>query len=89
METTLEVSPVMNGTNGFSQRARRPLNEQIADQEFPDVDLESIKRAVRTILNRLEIRETDTSVISYTREDWEFDNRYLVNPMRSEKSQLT
>ena len=50
METILEVSPVMNGTNGFSQRARRPLNEKIADQEFSDVDLESIKRAVRTIL---------------------------------------
>jgi hypothetical protein len=53
METILEVSPVMNGTNGFSQRALRPLNEKIADQEFPDVDLESIKRAVRTILKAI------------------------------------
>jgi hypothetical protein len=27
METILEVSPVMNGTNGFSQRALRPPSE--------------------------------------------------------------
>ncbi|MDC0936799.1 6-carboxytetrahydropterin synthase [Pirellulales bacterium] len=40
-------------------------------------------------LNRLEIRETDTSVISYTREDWVFDNRYFVNPMRSENSRIS
>jgi len=26
-------------------------------------------------LNRLEIRETDTSVVEYTREDWVADNR--------------
>ncbi len=28
-------------------------------------------------LNRLELRETDTSVITYTREDWVSDNRYF------------
>jgi 6-pyruvoyltetrahydropterin/6-carboxytetrahydropterin synthase len=39
-------------------------------------------------LNRLEVRETDTSVISYTREDWVFDNRYFVNRMTSENSEL-
>jgi 6-pyruvoyltetrahydropterin/6-carboxytetrahydropterin synthase len=39
-------------------------------------------------VNRLEVRETDTSVISYTREDWVFDNRYFVNRMTSENSEL-
>lgn len=29
-------------------------------------------------LNRLEVRETDTSVVSYTREDWVKDNRYFA-----------
>lgn len=28
-------------------------------------------------LNRLQLRETDTSVITYTREDWVSDNRYF------------
>lgn len=28
-------------------------------------------------LNRIELRETDTSVITYTREDWVSDNRYF------------
>jgi 6-pyruvoyltetrahydropterin/6-carboxytetrahydropterin synthase len=29
-------------------------------------------------LNRLEVRETDTSVVSYTRDDWVNDNRYFA-----------
>ena len=29
-------------------------------------------------LARLEIKETDTSVVSYTREDWIEDNRYFT-----------
>jgi len=29
-------------------------------------------------LNRLEVRETDTSVVSYTHEDWINDNRYFA-----------
>ena len=37
-------------------------------------------------LNRLDVRETDTSVVSYTREDWVFDNRYFVSRMRSDNS---
>ena len=32
-------------------------------------------------LNRLEIRETDSSVVSYTREDWVQDNRYFAQPL--------
>jgi 6-pyruvoyltetrahydropterin/6-carboxytetrahydropterin synthase len=30
-------------------------------------------------LNRLEVRETDTSVFCYTREDWVNDNRYFAD----------
>ena len=29
-------------------------------------------------LNRLEVRETDTSVVSYTRQDWVNDNRHFA-----------
>jgi 6-pyruvoyltetrahydropterin/6-carboxytetrahydropterin synthase len=29
-------------------------------------------------LNKLEIRETDTSVVEYTREDWVADNRHFA-----------
>lgn len=34
-------------------------------------------------LSHLEVRETDTSVISYTREDWIRDNRYFASIHRS------
>ncbi len=33
-------------------------------------------------LNRIELRETDTSVIAYTREDWVSDNRYFTDAGR-------
>ena len=33
-------------------------------------------------LNRLEVRETDTSVLHYTREDWIADNRYFATKDR-------
>jgi 6-pyruvoyltetrahydropterin/6-carboxytetrahydropterin synthase len=37
-------------------------------------------------LNRLEVRETDSSVIIYTREDWVADNRlFAVKPTRSQR----
>ena len=66
------------------KRFSRPTTvENLAHELFTEITEMGFR------LNRLEIRETDTSVISYTREDWVFDNRYLVNPMRSEKSQLT
>lgn len=32
-------------------------------------------------LNQLQVRETDTSVVSYTREDWVNDSRYFAKPM--------
>jgi 6-pyruvoyltetrahydropterin/6-carboxytetrahydropterin synthase len=34
-------------------------------------------------LNRIEIKETDTSVIVYTREDWIRDNRYFATQRQS------
>ena len=37
-------------------------------------------------LNRLEIRETDTSVVSYTRDDWVNDNRYFAGSSTGETS---
>ena len=37
-------------------------------------------------LNRLDVRETDTSVVRYTREDWVSDNRYFVSRMVSDTS---
>ena len=35
-------------------------------------------------LNCLEVRETDTSVVRYSREDWVSDNRLFVNHMKSD-----
>ncbi len=37
-------------------------------------------------LNRLEVRETDTSVVSYSREDWVNDNRYFARRPTAEQS---
>jgi GTP cyclohydrolase I len=50
MEAVLEVSPALNGINGFSQKELRPSRERSIEQEFPEVDLESIQQAIRTIL---------------------------------------
>ena len=33
-------------------------------------------------LDRIEVRETDSSVVIYTREDWVADNRYFANESR-------
>ena len=38
-------------------------------------------------LNRIEVRETDTSVIVYTREDWISDNRVMAAEQMSAKKQ--
>lgn len=37
-------------------------------------------------LNRIEVRETDSSVVIYTREDWISDNRYFANSAQMETS---
>ncbi len=39
-------------------------------------------------LNRLEVRETDTSVVSYTREDWVNDSRQFANCQLSTTSPI-
>ena len=40
-------------------------------------------------LSCLEVRETDTSVVRYSREDWVSDNRYFVSHMKSDNSGVT
>jgi hypothetical protein len=40
-------------------------------------------------LNRLEIRETDTSVVQYTREDWVADNRLFARLESQENIRCT
>jgi GTP cyclohydrolase I len=50
MEPVLEMTSAMNGINGFSQRDFAQLKESSTDQDFSEVDLDAIKRAVRTIL---------------------------------------
>lgn len=47
--------------------------ENLAHQLFTEITEMGFR------LSSLEIRETDTSVISYTREDWVNDNRYFAS----------
>lgn len=66
------------------KRFSRPTTvENLAHELFTEITEMGLR------LNRLEVRETDTSVVSYTRDDWVFDNRYFVNRMVSENSRLT
>ncbi len=46
--------------------------ENLAHQLFSEITEMGFR------LNRLEVRETDTSVVSYSREDWVNDNRYFA-----------
>jgi len=56
------------------KRFSRPTTvENLAHQMFTEITEMGFR------LNRLEVRETDTSVVSYTREDWVNDNRYFAN----------
>ena len=50
METVMEMTSAMNGINGFSERNFTQLKESPAEQQPPEVDLEAIEQAVRTIL---------------------------------------
>ena len=50
MEPVLELTPAMNGINRFSQRDLAQSKESSIDQNSPEVDLDAIQRAVRTIL---------------------------------------
>lgn len=52
--------------------ARPTTVENLAHQLFTEITEMGFR------LNRLEVRETDTSVVSYTREDWVNDNRYFA-----------
>ncbi len=50
----------------------RPTSvENLAHQLFGEIDAMGFR------LRRLEIRETDTSVVEYTREDWKADDRFF------------
>ena len=51
--------------------------ENLAHQLFSEITEMGFR------LNRLEVRETDSSVVEYTRDDWVEDNRYFAN-QRSE-----
>lgn len=55
----------------------RPTSvENLAHQLFTEITEMGFR------LNRLEIRETDTSVVEYTREDWVADNRRFSHRRR-------
>ena len=47
--------------------------ENLAHQLFTEITNMGFR------LQRLEVRETDTSVVSYTRDDWVNDNRYFAS----------
>ncbi len=47
--------------------------ENLAHQLFTEITEMGLR------LCRLDVRETDTSVVSYTREDWVADNRYFAS----------
>ncbi|MEQ8667889.1 MAG: hypothetical protein RIC12_01870 [Pirellulales bacterium] len=58
----------------------RPTSvENLAHQLFSEITDMGFR------LNRLELSETDSSVVVYTREDWVADNR-LFAPTREEQS---
>ena len=63
------------------KRFDRPSTvENLAHQLFSEITEMGFR------LNRLEVRETDTSVVSYTREDWVNDNRYFANRVSAERA---
>ena len=57
--------------------------ENLAHQLFTEITEMGFR------LNRLEVRETDTSVVCYTREDWVSDNRYFANRRRDDSTAVT
>ena len=52
--------------------------ENIAHQLFTEITEMGFR------LNRIEVRETDSSVFAYTREDWVADNRYFANRVKTD-----
>ena len=66
------------------KRFSRPTTvENLAHQLFTEITEMGFR------LNRLEVRETDTSVVSYTREDWVNDNRYFANQATAERTAVS
>ena len=62
------------------KRFPRPTTvENLAHQLFTEITEMGFR------LSRLEVRETDTSVVSYTREDWVADNRHFANSRPAEQ----
>ena len=66
------------------KRFSRPTTvENLSHQLFTEITEMGFR------LNRLEVRETDTSVVSYTREDWVNDNRYFASRASAEKKSVS
>ena len=66
------------------KRFSRPTTvENLSHQLFTEITEMGFR------LNRLEVRETDTSVVSYTREDWVSDNRYFASRVSAERTSVS
>ena len=66
------------------KRFSRPTTvENLSHQLFTEITEMGFR------LNRLEVRETDTSVVSYTREDWVNDNRYFAGRVSAERTSVS
>jgi 6-pyruvoyltetrahydropterin/6-carboxytetrahydropterin synthase len=66
------------------KRFARPTTvENLSHQLFTEITEMGFR------LNRLEVRETDTSVVSYTREDWVSDNRYFASRVSAERTSVS
>lgn len=66
------------------KRFSRPTTvENLAHELFTEITEMGFR------LDRLEVRETDTSVVSYTREDWVSDSRYFVSHMVTQSVSAT
>lgn len=82
--------PLYNTLVGHMQRTGEHLKlrlftrsttvENLAHQLFTEITEMGFR------LSRLEVRETDTSVVIYTREDWVTDNRHFANNRPAEQA---
>jgi len=72
-ETLLDHMQRTGETLKLKRFARPTTVENLSHQLFTEITEMGFR------LDRLEVRETDTSVISYTRGDWVNDNRYFAN----------
>ena len=66
------------------KRFSRPTTvENLSHQLFSEITEKRFR------LNRLEVRETDSSVVSYTREDWVNDSRYFASRVAAERTSVS